>query len=89
MTTIMIALPDPLIKWINKQIEDGNYASPEDYIENLILRDRHIAQFSHFSDRKIGGQGKEAMTERDVPGIIDMARVLALLRSPSNEETTE
>lgn len=86
MATVTITLPDALVKWIGTQIEDGNCAGPDDYIEKLILQDRHITRFSPFNGRKIGGHGKEAMTSEDVPGIIGMARMLALLRSPSNEE---
>jgi len=86
MTTLTITLPDSLAKWLNRQIGSGRYASAGDYIQDLILRDRHIAEFVSCNDRKLGGFGEEAMTEQDVREMIEAARMLPLLRIPANEE---
>jgi antitoxin ParD1/3/4 len=40
MATMTVSLPDPMKEWIEKQIDNGDYASTSDYVRDLVRRDR-------------------------------------------------
>ena len=40
MATLQIDLPESQIAWIENQVRDGRYASPDDYLCDLMRRDQ-------------------------------------------------
>lgn len=43
MTTINIALSEPLTEWVSTQQASGRYTNASDYVEDLIRRDQEYA----------------------------------------------
>lgn len=53
-STINISLPEPMQRFVEDQVEAGDFGGPEQYIRELIVRDqdrqqRYIEQLFHVS----------------------------------------
>ena len=40
MASMNISLPDPMRDWVQRRIDDGDYASASDYVRDLIRHDQ-------------------------------------------------
>ncbi len=40
MVSINVSVPDPMLDWVSRRIESGQYASMSDYVRDLIRRDQ-------------------------------------------------
>ncbi|PCH61678.1 MAG: type II toxin-antitoxin system ParD family antitoxin [Gammaproteobacteria bacterium] len=47
MATMNISLPDPMRKWVETQIEGGQYSNNSDYIRDLIRKDQQRTEKLH------------------------------------------
>ena len=47
MATLTISLPDEVKDWLDEQVEGGDYASPAEYLSDLIERDRSGREADH------------------------------------------
>lgn len=47
MATLTITLPEKVKDWLDEQVEEGDFASPGEYLSNLIERDRAEREADH------------------------------------------
>ena len=40
MATMTLSIPDPIKDWIDEQVRSGGYASSDDYLSDLVIRER-------------------------------------------------
>ena len=40
MATMTLSIPDPIKDWIDEQVRNGGYASSDDYLSDLVIRER-------------------------------------------------
>ena len=43
-STLTIALPEPFKSYVEAHVADGSYASPADYVQQLILTEQRASQ---------------------------------------------
>src|SRR5687767_3235656 len=44
MTTVNVSLPEPIRRWVDEQVRNGEYADASEYVLELILEDRGKAR---------------------------------------------
>ncbi|MBW6421736.1 type II toxin-antitoxin system ParD family antitoxin [Rhizobium sp. XQZ8] len=40
MATMTVSISDPIKDWIDEQVRSGGYASSDDYLNDLVMRER-------------------------------------------------
>ena len=46
MATMTLSIPDPIKDWIDEQVRNGGYASSDDYLSDLVIRERQGEELS-------------------------------------------
>lgn len=74
MRAITLKIPDRLADWIDRQVESGRFADAEDYLRDLLRRDRE----TEWQDEEL----TEALAEGENsgPGTRSVAQLLAEVR---------
>lgn len=76
MAQLNISMPDALREWIDSQVAGGRYASPSDYVRDLVRRDEDAAvaqlraaldagRASGTSERSLKDIIRDRLNERD------------------------
>jgi antitoxin ParD1/3/4 len=71
MGTVTISLPDSMKEWIEDQVEEGGFATPGDYLGDLVRRDqeRRLEQLRRIVDEGLAsGISKRTFEERIAEG---------------------
>ncbi len=74
MTTLTVSLPDALGGWVRARIEDGGYASGDDYLRDLIRRDRENAAERAALEAALDAGRASGVSARGVKDIIAAER---------------
>lgn len=88
MATLTLSLPDAMKDWIETRIRRGDYASANDYLRDLIRRDRdRCEQELTLEDlrRKLTDSRESGVSGRSVDEIFAEAEAIAETRSPAHE----
>lgn len=70
MAQLNISVPEGLQRWINAQVDGGRYASPSDYLRELVRRDQdHEEQLARLRAALEEGR-RSGISNRTVKDII-------------------
>jgi antitoxin ParD1/3/4 len=71
MATMTVSLPDTMKEWIEDQVEEGGFATPGDYLGELVRRDqeRRLEELRRIVDEGLAsGISKRTFEERIAEG---------------------
>ena len=77
MATMTLSLPDPMKDWIETQIQAGDYATPSDYVHDLIQRDRDRKERTTALQKLIDDAEASGISSRSLDEIFAEARLSA------------
>ncbi len=70
-----VAVPEPMLDWVQQRIEAGEYASVSDYVRDLIGRDQARTEAHEALVAALIEGEKSGVSKRRIPEILEAVKV--------------